>query len=54
MSSETTGCFDDGGYPVEVKVISQNGTCQFGHSVDDLIEFDLERAATVYGTSDTP
>jgi len=42
MSSETTGCFGDGGYRVEVKVISQQGTCQFGHRVDDVIVFDGE------------
>jgi uncharacterized repeat protein (TIGR04076 family) len=34
MSSETTGCFEDGGYRVEVKVISQQGTCHFGHQVE--------------------
>ena len=37
MGSDTTGCFDDGGYRVIVKVISQKGTCQFGHQVDDMI-----------------
>ena len=42
MSSEATGCFDDGGYRIEVKVISQKGTCQFGHQVDDVIIFDGE------------
>ena len=42
MSSETTDCFDYGGYRVEVKVISQNGTCHFGHQVDDVIVFDGE------------
>jgi len=43
MISETTGCFEDGGYRVEVKVISQKGICQFGHRVDDVIVFDGER-----------
>jgi len=42
MSSETTGCFEDGGYRVEVKVISQQGTCQFGHQVGDVVVFDGE------------
>ncbi len=42
MSSETTGCFDDGGYRVEVKVISQKGTCHFDHQVDNLIVFNGE------------
>jgi len=42
MGSESSGCFDDGGYRVEVKVIRQQGTCHFGHLVDDLITFDGE------------
>jgi hypothetical protein len=42
MNSETTGCFEDGGYRVEVKVISQKGACQFGHQVDDVVVFDGE------------
>ena len=37
---KTTGCFDDGGYRVEVKIISQKRTCQFGHKVDDVVVFD--------------
>jgi len=43
MSSQTTGCFEDGGYRVEAKVISQKGTCQFGHRIDDVVVFDGER-----------
>ena len=42
MSSETTGCFEDGGYRVEVEVLSQKGTCHFGHQVGDVILFDGE------------
>ncbi|MCP4625042.1 MAG: TIGR04076 family protein [bacterium] len=42
MSSETSGCHDDGGYRVEVKVLSRTGTCHFGHQVDDVIMFDGE------------
>jgi uncharacterized repeat protein (TIGR04076 family) len=42
MNSETTGDFEDEGYRVEVKVISQKGTCQFGHQVDDVVVFDGE------------
>lgn len=42
MSSETSGRCNDGGYRVEVKVLSQNGTCHFGHQVDDVIVFDGE------------
>ncbi len=42
MISETTGCTDDGGYRIEVKVLNQKGTCHFGHQVDDVIVFDGE------------
>ena len=42
MGTETTGCFEDGGYRIEVKVLSQTGTCHFGHQVDDVIVFDGE------------
>jgi uncharacterized repeat protein (TIGR04076 family) len=42
MNSEATGGFEDGGYRVEVKVISQKGTCQFGHQVDDVVVFNGE------------
>jgi len=42
MSSATSTCFDDGGYRIEVKVLSRKGTCQFGHQVDDVIVFDGE------------
>ena len=42
MSSEKTGCFEDGGYRVEVNVISQQGICHFGHQVADVIVFDGE------------
>ena len=42
MPEKSTGCFEDGGYRVEVKVISQEGTCQFGHQVDDVVVFDGE------------
>ena len=42
MSPATTGCFEDGGYRIEVKVLSQKGTCHFGHQIDDVIVFDGE------------
>ena len=42
MPEKSTDCFEDGGYRVEVKVISQKGTCQFGHQVDDVVVFDGE------------
>ena len=42
MPEKSTGCFEDGGYRVEVRVISQEGTCQFGHQVDDVVVFDGE------------
>ena len=42
MPEKTAGCFHDGGYRVEVKIISQKGTCQFGHQVDDVVLFDGE------------
>jgi len=42
MPEKSTDCFEDGGYRVEVKVISQEGTCQFGHQVDDVVVFDGE------------
>jgi uncharacterized repeat protein (TIGR04076 family) len=42
MTEKSTGCFEDGEYRVEVKVISQEGTSQFGHQVDDVVVFDGE------------
>jgi uncharacterized repeat protein (TIGR04076 family) len=33
---------EDIGYPVVAKVISQKGTCAFGHKVDDEVVFDGE------------
>ncbi len=42
MPDKANGCFEDGGYRVEAKVISQKGTCQFGHQVDDVVVFDGE------------
>jgi len=42
MSTEATSCYEDGGYRIEVKVLSQTGTCHFGHQVDDVIVFDGE------------
>jgi uncharacterized repeat protein (TIGR04076 family) len=42
MISASAGCFDDGGYRIEVRVISRKGTCQFGHQVDDVVVFDGE------------
>ncbi len=41
MPEKVTGCFDDGGYRVEVKVISQKGNCQFGHQVEDVVVFEI-------------
>ena len=34
--------FEDTGYKVVAKVISQEGTCQFGHKVGDTVVFDGE------------
>jgi uncharacterized repeat protein (TIGR04076 family) len=42
MIDRTNGCFDDGGYRIEVRVISRKGTCQFGHQVDDVVVFNGE------------
>lgn len=42
MTVESGGTFDDGGCRVEVKVISQKGTCHFGHQVGDSVVFDGE------------
>ena len=42
MPDKATGCFEDGGYRVKAKVISQKGTCEFGHQVDDVVAFDGE------------
>jgi hypothetical protein len=36
MPDKGKGCFEDGGFRVEVKVISQKGTCEFGHQERDL------------------
>ena len=42
MGGKTNGCFDDGGYRIEVKVISQKGSCEFCHQVGDVVIFDGE------------
>jgi uncharacterized repeat protein (TIGR04076 family) len=42
MSESHDGCFEDGGYRVEVKVISQQGTCEFFHQEGDVVVFDGE------------
>jgi uncharacterized repeat protein (TIGR04076 family) len=42
MPEKSTGFFEDGAYRIDVKVISQKGTCQFGHQVDDVVVFDGE------------
>lgn len=42
MTDQESQKFDDGGYRIEVKVISQTGTCEFGHRVGDTIAFDGE------------
>ena len=42
MSGITSDCFDDGGCRIEVKVISQKGTCEFCHQVGDVVMFDGE------------
>jgi uncharacterized repeat protein (TIGR04076 family) len=34
--------FEDTGYKVVAKVISQKGTCSFGHKVGDTVVFDGE------------
>ena len=40
MTQHKGAKFDDGGHRIEVKVISQTGTCGFGHRVGDTIVFD--------------
>jgi len=42
MREKSTGFSEDGAYRIDVKVISQKGTCQFGHQVDDVVVFDGE------------
>ena len=42
MPTTSKGCFEDGGFRVEAKVISQKGNCQFGHQVNDMVAFDGE------------
>ena len=42
MPDKSSGCFEDGGFRIEAKVISQQGTCEFGHQVGDVIVFDGE------------
>jgi len=44
MPEKSNGCFEDGGYRVEVKVISQERTSQFDHQVDDVVVFYVFRA----------
>jgi len=31
MADKTNGCFDDGGFRIEVRAVSQKGTCDFCH-----------------------
>ena len=40
MTEDKSKEFDDGGHQIEVKVISQTGTCEFGHRVGDTVVFD--------------
>jgi uncharacterized repeat protein (TIGR04076 family) len=42
MPNKSSGCFEDGGFRIEAKVISQQGSCQFGHQVGDVAVFDGE------------
>ena len=40
MSKRPDDCFNDGGYRVEARVISQQGTCEFCHQVGDVVVFN--------------
>ena len=42
MTERNNKGFEDTGYEIVVKVISQKGTCQFGHQVGDTVVFDGE------------
>jgi len=42
MTKDNEGSSEDKGYRIIVKVISQKGTCQFGHKVGDTVVFDGE------------
>ena len=42
MQEKHNGNFEDTGYKIIVKVISQKGTCAFGHQEGDTVVFDGE------------
>jgi uncharacterized repeat protein (TIGR04076 family) len=42
MEEKDSRHFEDTGYKIIAKVISQKGTCAFGHQVDDTVVFDGE------------
>ena len=42
MEEKHSAGFEDTGYKVVAKVISQKGTCSFGHKVGDTVVFDGE------------
>ena len=42
MEKKRSEGFEDTGYQVVAKVISQKGTCGFGHQVGDTVVFDGE------------
>ena len=42
MGNNVKRAFDDGGYTVVTRVISQKGNCSFGHKAGDEVIFDGE------------
>ena len=42
MEEKDNRSFEDTGYKITVKVISQKGTCAFGHQMGDTVAFDGE------------
>jgi uncharacterized repeat protein (TIGR04076 family) len=42
MKEKNSKNFEDTGYKIIAKVISQKGTCAFGHQVGDIVGFDGE------------
>ena len=42
MKEKTSEGFEDTGYMIVAKVISQKGICEFGHKVGDTVVFDGE------------
>ena len=42
MEKKNSRSFEDTGYRIIAKVISQQGTCAFGHQVGDTVTFDGE------------